>query len=61
MAYDGFMAAAVLSEIKGSLEGAKIEKITQPEADQIVMQLELLHHRVIIHHQGMYRILSKNG
>ena len=39
MAYDGFMAAAVLSEIKGSLEGAKIEKITQPEADQIVMQL----------------------
>ena len=35
MAYDGFMAAAVLSEIKGSLEGAKIEKITQPEADQI--------------------------
>ena len=39
MAYDGFMAAAVLHEIKGSLCGAKIEKITQPEPDRIVMQI----------------------
>ena len=39
MAYDGFMTAAVLSEIKNSLKGSKIEKITQPEADQIVMQI----------------------
>ena len=39
MAYDGFMAAAVLHEIKGSLCGSKIEKITQPEPDRIVMQI----------------------
>ena len=39
MAYDGFMASAVLHEIKGSVNGAKIEKITQPEPDRILMQL----------------------
>ena len=39
MAYDGFMAAAVLHEIKDSLCGAKMEKITQPEPDRIVMQI----------------------
>ena len=39
MAYDGFMAAAALSEMKQSLEGSKIEKISQPEPDQILMQL----------------------
>ncbi|MBR3301469.1 MAG: NFACT family protein, partial [Firmicutes bacterium] len=39
MAYDGFMTAAVLSEMKNSLEGSKIEKITQPESDRVVMQL----------------------
>ena len=39
MAYDGLMAAAVLSEIRESLCGAIIEKVTQPEPDRIVMQL----------------------
>ena len=39
MAYDGFMAAAGLSCMKGTLAGSKIEKITQPEPDRIVMQL----------------------
>ena len=39
MAYDGFMAAAVLSCMKVTLAGSKIEKITQPEPDRIVMQL----------------------
>ena len=39
MAYDGFMTAAVLSEIRNSLKGSKIEKITQPESDQTVMQI----------------------
>ena len=39
MAYDGLMTAAVLSEMKNALEGSKIEKISQPETDRIVMQL----------------------
>ena len=39
MSYDGFMAAAVLNEIGPLLAGAKIEKISQPESDRIVMQL----------------------
>lgn len=39
MAYDGLMAAAVLCEIREQLISSKIEKITQPEADRIVMQI----------------------
>ena len=39
MAYDGFMTAAVLCEIRDKLVSSKIEKISQPEADRIVMQI----------------------
>ena len=39
MAYDGLMAAAVLCEIRSQLLTSKIEKITQPETDRIVMQI----------------------
>ncbi len=39
MAYDGLMAAAVLAEIAGPLAGAKIEKISQPEPDRMIMQI----------------------
>ena len=47
MAYDGFMTAAVLSEMKNSLEGSKIEKITQPESDRVVM------HTLQFNYQGI--------
>ena len=39
MAYDGFMTAAVLCEIRFKLVSSKIEKISQTEADRIVMQI----------------------
>ena len=39
MAYDGLMAAAVLAECGKQLAGSKIEKISQPEPDRIVMQI----------------------
>ena len=46
MAFDGLMTKAVLYEICGSVTGAKIEKITQPEPDRVVMQLRGASERV---------------
>ena len=39
MAYDGLLAKAVCGELSAKLRGSKIEKISQPESDQIVMQI----------------------
>lgn len=39
MSYDGLLAAAVCSELKSLLPGSKIEKISQPETDQLVLQI----------------------
>lgn len=39
MSYDGLLAGAVCRELKTLLPGAKIEKVTQPESDQIVLLL----------------------
>ena len=39
MAFDGFMTKAVLFEISGVLTGSKIEKVSQPEPDRVVLQL----------------------
>ncbi len=39
MAYDGLTAGAVALELAACLEGAKIEKVQQPESDEIILQL----------------------
>lgn len=39
MAYDAGMMAAAIAEIHAVAQGARIEKITQPEKDQIVLQM----------------------
>lgn len=39
MAYDAGMMAAAIAEIHTAAQGARIEKITQPEKDQIVLQM----------------------
>ena len=46
MAYDGLLAKAVCEELAVKLKGAKIEKISQPEHDQIVMQIRTAEGRV---------------
>ena len=39
MAYDGLFAKAVRDELAIKLRDSKIEKIYQPETDQIVIQI----------------------
>ena len=39
MAYDAGMMAAAIAEIRTAAGGARIEKITQPEKDEIVLQM----------------------
>ena len=39
MAYDAGMMAAAIAEIHEAAKGARIEKLTQPEKDQIVLQM----------------------
>ena len=39
MAYDGFLAGAVARELAKDLQGAKIERVQQPEADEIILQV----------------------
>ena len=46
MAYDGLLARAVCNELSFKLKGSKIEKIYQPESDQILIQLRTLDGRV---------------
>ncbi len=46
MAYDGLLAKAVCNELAEKLEGSKIEKISQPETDQIVLQIRTFDGRV---------------
>lgn len=46
MAYDGLLASAVTNELKSKLPGAKIEKVTQPESDQVVLQIRTSEERV---------------
>ena len=39
MSYDGLFAGVIARQLNRELIGAKIEKIHQPEPDEIVMQL----------------------
>lgn len=41
MAYDGLLTGAVSRQLDSELTGAKIEKVQQPETDEIVLQLHL--------------------
>ena len=51
MAFDAGMLACVIHEIKTSALGARIEKITQPEKDEIVLQMRSFEggRRLLIH------------
>ncbi len=46
MAYDGLLARAVKEELSSLLTGSKIEKVSQPEHDQIVLQIRTVEKRV---------------
>ena len=39
MAFDGIVTAAIVNELRGKLEGGKIEKIYQPEVDELVFNI----------------------
>ena len=39
MAYDGFLAGAIARQLSSELQGAKIERVQQPEVDEIVLQV----------------------
>ena len=39
MAFDSGMLACALSEIRRAAEGARIEKVYQPERDEIILQM----------------------
>ena len=42
MAFDAGMLACVISEIRKNALGARIEKVFQPERDEIVLQMRSL-------------------
>ena len=39
MAYDGFLAGTVARQLDQELQGAKIERVQQPESDTVILQL----------------------
>ena len=39
MAYDGFLAGTVARQLDQELKGAKVERVMQPEADMIILQI----------------------
>ena len=39
MAYDGFLAGTIARQLDQELKGAKAERVTQPEADTVILQL----------------------
>ncbi|MBR3035590.1 MAG: NFACT family protein, partial [Firmicutes bacterium] len=39
MAYDGFLAGTIARQLDRELQGAKIERVQQPEADTVILQL----------------------
>ncbi len=39
MAYDGFLAGTIARQLAKDLQGAKIERVQQPEADEIILQV----------------------
>ena len=39
MAYDGFLAGTVARQLDTELKGAKVERVTQPEADTVILQI----------------------
>lgn len=39
MAFDGIMTAAVTYELNHTLQGGKIEKVYQPEAEELVFNI----------------------
>lgn len=40
MAFDGFMVSALIRELKNTLAGGRINKISQPEADEIILTVK---------------------
>ena len=43
MSYDGLVTKAITFEIKNLLLGGKIQKISQPSKNDIVLNLSLIH------------------
>ena len=39
MAYDGFLAGTIARQLDTELKGAKVERVTQPEADTVILQI----------------------
>ena len=39
MAYDGFLAGTIARQLDRELQGAKIERVQQPEADTVILQI----------------------
>ena len=39
MAYDGFLAGTIARQLDTELQGAKIERVQQPEADTVILQI----------------------
>ena len=39
MAYDGFLAGTIARQLDKDLQGAKIERVQQPEADTVILQI----------------------
>ncbi len=65
MSFDGFVAGAIAKELNEALEGGKIEKIYQPEAEDLLINIHSnrIHHMLYIsaagNHSGIYLIQEK--
>ena len=50
MAFDGFTIAALVSEMDAKLTGGHIQKIAQPEADELLLSIK--------NNKTQYKLLS---
>ena len=46
MAFDGFTIAALVSEMDAKLTGGHIQKIAQPEADELLLSKKIIKHSI---------------
>ncbi len=67
MSFDGFVAGAIAKELNETLEGGKIEKIYQPDAEDLLINIHAnrVHHMLYIsaagNHSGIYLIQEKHA
>lgn len=56
MSYDGFVTHSVVHELNGKILGGKIDKIYQPESDEIIISVRTLMGITVYYYQPAHQM-----